>query len=145
MYDPVAVSILISSSFSTNAGTLTTAACAMGAPLVIGSVKANIGHTDTASGIAGLIRVVESLRHRVITPQLHFREANPLLSLDRSGIRIATAAEASALDIARTCSANAGSAAIFDVTRLDGFFEGGVGSLVAVFVGFTLFLTAIDT
>jgi 3-oxoacyl-(acyl-carrier-protein) synthase/acyl carrier protein len=48
----------------------------------IGSVKSNIGHADTAAGIAGLIKTVEVLRHRVLPPTLHFRAANPELDLE---------------------------------------------------------------
>jgi acyl transferase domain-containing protein len=43
----------------------------------IGSVKTNIGHLDTAAGVAGFVKVVEMLRHRTLVPTLHFREPNP--------------------------------------------------------------------
>jgi acyl transferase domain-containing protein/thioesterase domain-containing protein len=64
------------------------------APLpAIGSIKANIGHTDTAAGIAGLIKVVESLRRQTITPQANFVEPNPLIDLPGTGLRIVTKLE----------------------------------------------------
>jgi phthiocerol/phenolphthiocerol synthesis type-I polyketide synthase E len=43
----------------------------------LGSVKANIGHTDAAAGVAGLIKTVLALEHRVLPPSLHFRAPNP--------------------------------------------------------------------
>ena len=43
----------------------------------VGSAKTNIGHLDTAAGVAGFIKVVEMLRHQSLVPNLHFREPNP--------------------------------------------------------------------
>ncbi|MGC5773689.1 amino acid adenylation domain-containing protein [Paenibacillus pabuli] len=50
----------------------------------LGSVKANIGHTFEASGIAGLIKSVLMLKHRQNPPLLHFREPNKNINLEHS-------------------------------------------------------------
>ena len=47
--------------------------------LRVGSVKSNIGHAETAAGVAGLIKVVLMLHHRAIPPSLHFTEPNPFI------------------------------------------------------------------
>lgn len=43
----------------------------------IGSVKTNIGHTDAAAGVAGLIKAVLALKHKQLPPSLNFRQPNP--------------------------------------------------------------------
>lgn len=43
----------------------------------IGSVKTNIGHLDTAAGVASLIKVASALQHREMPPSLHFEAPNP--------------------------------------------------------------------
>ncbi len=45
--------------------------------LPIGSAKTNLGHLETASGMAGLLKVILSLKNKAIPPSLHFNEPNP--------------------------------------------------------------------
>src|SRR5262249_26973227 len=56
----------------------------------IGSVKASIGHLDTAAGIAGLIKTVLALKHKAIPPSLNFEKPNPRLDLDKSPFYVNT-------------------------------------------------------
>jgi acyl transferase domain-containing protein/thioesterase domain-containing protein len=50
----------------------------------IGSLKSNVGHLDTAAGVAGLIKTVLALRHRQLPASLHFRTANPQIDFRNS-------------------------------------------------------------
>jgi acyl transferase domain-containing protein len=50
----------------------------------LGSVKSNIGHVDTAAGLAGLIKIVLGMQHGQLAPSLHFKSPNPKLRLEES-------------------------------------------------------------
>ncbi|MDJ0796950.1 MAG: beta-ketoacyl synthase N-terminal-like domain-containing protein [Calothrix sp. MO_167.B12] len=59
-------------------------------PCWIGSVKTNIGHLESAAGIAGLIKVVLSLQNKEIPPHLHLKQLNPLIKIKNTTIQIPT-------------------------------------------------------
>ncbi|MGW0905186.1 acyltransferase domain-containing protein [Streptomyces sp. NPDC002853] len=62
-------------------------------PLLIGSVKTNIGHLEAAAGIAGFIKTVLALHHDEIPPHLHFTAPGPHADLDALGLRVVTGPE----------------------------------------------------
>ncbi|GGS66403.1 type I polyketide synthase [Streptomyces cinerochromogenes] len=58
--------------------------------LRVGSVKTNIGHLEGAAGIAGLVKVALSLKHRQLPPTLHHETPNPRIPLDELNLRVQT-------------------------------------------------------
>ncbi|WP_129674290.1 type I polyketide synthase [Candidatus Chloroploca sp. Khr17] len=61
-------------------------------PLLVGSVKANIGHLEAGAGIAGLVKAALALKHRVIPPSLHFTQPNPHIAFAQLGVQVPTMA-----------------------------------------------------
>src|SRR6202012_5559203 len=59
-----------------------------GQPLLIGSVKTNIGHLEAAAGIAGLIKVILSLEHEELPKHLNFKNPSPHIPWDRLAVRV---------------------------------------------------------
>lgn len=57
-------------------------------PLLVGSIKSNIGHTEAAAGIAGLVKAALSLKNGVVPPTLHVHEPNPSVAWDNLCIRL---------------------------------------------------------
>ena len=56
----------------------------------IGTVKTNIGHTETASGIAGLIKAALVVYHRQIPPNLHFDQPSAYIEFEKLSFRVPT-------------------------------------------------------
>jgi polyketide synthase 13 len=57
-------------------------------PLLIGSVKSNLGHLEAAAGVAGLIKVVLAMRADVVPPSLHYDVPNPHIRFAESRLRV---------------------------------------------------------
>ncbi|MBI5722132.1 MAG: type I polyketide synthase [Burkholderiales bacterium] len=62
-------------------------------PLWVGAVKTNIGHLESAAGVAGVLKAVLALQHRQIPPNLHFHEPSPNIPWDRIPVRVPTRLE----------------------------------------------------
>ncbi|KAI0552681.1 beta-ketoacyl synthase domain-containing protein [Xylaria curta] len=58
--------------------------------LIVGSVKANIGHLEAVAGLAGLVKTINVLNSKLIPPQLHFLEPKPTLNLVERHIKVTT-------------------------------------------------------
>src|SRR6516165_8286627 len=62
-------------------------------PLPIGSVKTNIGHLETAAGVAGLLKAMLVLQHGKIPPSLHFNTPNPHIDFEKLKLCVPTSIE----------------------------------------------------
>ena len=58
-------------------------------PCYIGSVKTNLGHLSMVGGLASLIKVALSVKHRLLPPSLHFEAPNPLIPMAELGLKVA--------------------------------------------------------
>ncbi|ACB52422.1 polyketide synthase type I [Crocosphaera subtropica ATCC 51142] len=79
--DPIEIAALTQ---AFRVGTDKTGFCALG------SVKTNIGHLDTAAGIASLIKTTLALKNRQIPPSLHFKQPNPQIDFTNSPFYVNT-------------------------------------------------------
>lgn len=59
-------------------------------PLIIGSIKSNIGHCEAVAGVAGLIKLVLSIKNQQIPPNLHFKKPNPKIKFDEWKLKVPT-------------------------------------------------------
>ena len=63
-------------------------------PLLIGSVKTNVGHLESAAGVVGVMKVVLAMHQGIIPPHLHFRNPSPQMDWQRLPLRVTTEATA---------------------------------------------------
>jgi acyl transferase domain-containing protein/NADPH:quinone reductase-like Zn-dependent oxidoreductase/acyl carrier protein len=61
-----------------------------GSPLLIGSIKSNLGHLEAAAGVAGLVKALHCVQHRAVPATIHLRNPNPHIRFDHWNLRVAT-------------------------------------------------------
>lgn len=59
-------------------------------PLLIGSVKSNLGHLEAASGVAGLVKALHCIRHRMVPATIGIKTLNPNIQFDDWNIKVVT-------------------------------------------------------
>ncbi|HEY3998505.1 MAG TPA: SDR family NAD(P)-dependent oxidoreductase, partial [Candidatus Xenobia bacterium] len=59
-------------------------------PVLVGSIKTNIGHTEAAAGVASLIKVVLALQHEAIPPHLQFKDPSPHIPWEQLPVQVPT-------------------------------------------------------
>jgi acyl transferase domain-containing protein len=60
----------------------------IGEPLLIGSIKTNVGHTEASSGLASIIKTALAIERGVIPPSINFEKPNPKIDLDGWNLRL---------------------------------------------------------
>ncbi|MFI5649265.1 type I polyketide synthase [Kitasatospora sp. NPDC051705] len=61
-------------------------------PLLLGSIKSNIGHTQASAGLGGIIKMVMAIRHATVPKTLHVTEPTPHVAWDSGAVRLVTKA-----------------------------------------------------
>ncbi|MCA0350998.1 MAG: SDR family NAD(P)-dependent oxidoreductase [Chloroflexi bacterium] len=57
-------------------------------PCALGSVKTNIGHSESAAGIAGVIKVALAMKHQLLPASLHFETPNPMIPFEELRLQV---------------------------------------------------------
>ncbi|MCG8316877.1 MAG: type I polyketide synthase [Pseudomonadales bacterium] len=57
-------------------------------PLLVGAVKTNLGHCEAASGIAGVLKLIQSLQHQTIPPHINYAKPNPYVPWQKMSIKV---------------------------------------------------------
>ncbi|KAK1977920.1 thiolase-like protein, partial [Colletotrichum cereale] len=75
-------------------------------PVLVGSIKTNLGHLEASSGIAGVIKAIMMLKHGIIPPNLNYDQANLNIDMKTLGVRVPITAQKWPKDMPRRISVN---------------------------------------
>jgi acyl transferase domain-containing protein len=59
-------------------------------PLLVGSIKTNLGHSESASGIAGALKAIMICQNRVIPKNINFKNPNPKIDFEKLNLKVPT-------------------------------------------------------